>query len=70
MVFPCNMFYEGFSVIVQKLYLSNIEVITFFIIKKLAYIKWDVTIPSSQWDCCWKCEFDTDVKIIYHHDGE
>ena len=24
------------------------------------------------WDCCWKCEFDTDVKIetYYHHDGE
>ena len=25
-----------------------------------------------RWDYCWKCEFDTDVKIenCYHHDGE
>ena len=25
-----------------------------------------------RWDYCWKCEFDTDVKIknSYHHDGE
>ena len=27
-----------------------------------------------RWDYCWKCEFDTDVKIdvriFYHHDGE
>ena len=25
-----------------------------------------------RWDYCWKCEFDTDVKIenYYHHDGE
>ena len=24
------------------------------------------------WDYCWKCEFDTDVKIenYYHHGGE
>ena len=25
-----------------------------------------------RWDYCWKCEFDTDVKIekYYHHDGK
>ena len=25
-----------------------------------------------RWDCCWKCQFDTDVKIenYNHHDGE
>ena len=25
-----------------------------------------------RWDYCWKCEFDTDVKIenYNHHDGE
>ena len=25
-----------------------------------------------RWNYCWKCEFDTDVKIeyYYHHDGE
>ena len=25
-----------------------------------------------RWDYCWKCEFDTDVKVenYYHHDGE
>ena len=25
-----------------------------------------------RWDYCWKCEFDTSVKIenYYHHDGE
>ena len=37
----------------------------------IRYIKWDVIISSSL-RFCWKCQFDTDVKIenYNHHDEE
>ena len=37
----------------------------------ITHIKWDV-INLHRWDYCWKCEFDTDIKIqsYYNHDGE
>ena len=37
----------------------------------ITYIKWDVIISSSL-RVCWKCQFDTDVKIenYNHHDRE
>ena len=38
----------------------------------ITHIKWEMLSFLHRWDYCWKCEFDTDVKIenCNHHDGE
>ena len=49
MVLSCNMFCQGFSVIVKSCIISSYD--NTFIIKKLAQIKWDVTHRTSI--CSW-----------------
>ena len=75
MVLSCNMFFQGLSdtafFLVQTWYFYHKKVVTWTLqhfynkeVMMLAFLH--------RWGYCWKCEFDTDVKIenYNHHDGE